>query len=178
MMDVKRKTTETYNKIASVYSNTRVAHFWIDEFDFFKSVIDGERVIDMGCGEGRDAIIFTQNGFDYTGIDISEGMLKIAKKRVVGGVFQQADFSETDFPSSTFDGFWAAASFIHIPKNDIKSVLQETKRITKNGGVGFISRQFPESNATDTISVCKNHISASLRLSAKKSASGGNRENP
>lgn len=138
-MDIKRKTAETYDKIASVYSNTRVAHFWVDEFDFFKSIIDGKKVIDMGCGEGRDAIIFTKNGFDYTGIDISSGMLKIAKERVKSGVFQQADFSETDFPNGTFDGFWAAASFIHVPKDDIRSVLQEARRVTKAGGVGFIS---------------------------------------
>ncbi len=138
-MDVKKETTETYDKIASVYSNTRVAHFWVDEFDFFKSILDGKKVIDFGCGEGRDAIIFIQNGFDYTGIDISQGMLKIAQERVPGGVFQKADFSKVDFTTGTFDGFWAAASFIHVPKKDITTVLQEAKRVVKTGGAGFIS---------------------------------------
>lgn len=138
-MDVKRKTAETYDKIASAYSSTRVTHFWVDEFDFFKSIFDGRKVIDFGCGEGRDALIFTQNGFDYTGVDISEGMLKIAQERVPAGIFQQADFYKVDFAEGTFDGFWAAASFIHVPKKDIRTVLQEAKRVTKTGGIGFIS---------------------------------------
>ncbi len=138
-MDVKSKTAETYDKIASAYSGTRVTHFWVDEFDFFKGSIDGTKVIDFGCGEGRDAIIFIQNGFDYTGVDISEGMLQIARERVSGGVFQQVDFSKVDFTAGTFDGFWAAASFIHVPKEEIRVVLQEAKRVMKTGEVGFIS---------------------------------------
>lgn len=138
-MDIKRKTAETYDKIASVYSSTRVTHFWVDEFDFFKSIFDGNKVIDFGCGEGRDAIIFIQNGFDYTGVDISEGMLQIARERVSGGVFQQEDFSKVNFTAGAFDAFWATASFIHVPKKNISAVLQEAKRVTKVGGVGFIS---------------------------------------
>lgn len=139
LMDVKSKTAETYDKIASAYSGTRVTHFWVDEFDFFKSIFDGNKVIDFGCGEGRDAIIFIQNGFEYTGIDISEGMLKIARERAPAGVFQRADFNKVDFPAGTFDGFWAAASFIHVPKKDVGEALREVRRVTKMGGTGFIS---------------------------------------
>ena len=138
-MDITGKTAKTYDKIASTYSNTRVAHFWVEEFDFFKSIFDGKKVIDFGCGEGRDAIIFIQSGFDYTGVDISEGMLRIARERVSGGVFQQADFSQVDFTAGAFDGFRAAASFIHVPKKDIHTVLQEAKRVVKTRGIGFIS---------------------------------------
>lgn len=104
-------------------------------------------MIDLGCGEGRDAIIFIQSDFDYTGVDISEGMLRIARERVSGGVFQQADFSKVNFTAGSFDGFWAAASFIHVPKKDIHTVLQEAKRVVKTGGVGFIS--IKEKRGTD-----------------------------
>ena len=138
-MNIKQKTTETYNKIALGYSESHFTHFWIEEFDFFKSIIRGKKVIDLGCGAGRDAAVFVENGFDYTGIDASEEMLKVASKRVPKGKFQQMDFSKTNFPSGTFDGFWASASFLHIPKKDIAGALQEAKRITKNSGVGFIS---------------------------------------
>jgi ubiquinone/menaquinone biosynthesis C-methylase UbiE len=138
-MDIKQKTTETYDKIASSYSSSHFDHFWIEEFDFYKSIIKGKKVIDLGCGAGRDAAVFVKNGFDYTGIDISEGMLKVASERVPEGKFQKMDFYKTIFPDSTFDGFWAAASFLHAPKKDIVGVLQEAKRITKNDGVGFVS---------------------------------------
>jgi ubiquinone/menaquinone biosynthesis C-methylase UbiE len=138
-MDLKKTTIETYDKIASGYSMGHFAHFWIEELDFYKSIISGKKVIDLGCGAGRDAAIFVENGFDYTGIDASEGMLKVARERVSKGKFQQMDFDKTTFRDGEFDGFWAAASFLHIPKKDVIGVLQEAKRITKNGGVGFIS---------------------------------------
>jgi len=138
-MDIKQINKETYNKIASSYGAGHFAHFWIEEFDFYKSIIDGKKVIDLGCGAGRDAAVFVENGFDYTGIDISEEMLKVASERVPKGKFQQLDFSKTSFQDGEFDGFWAAASFLHIPKKDVAGVLQEAKRIIKSGGIGFIS---------------------------------------
>jgi ubiquinone/menaquinone biosynthesis C-methylase UbiE len=138
-MDIRQKTKETYNKIALNYSKSHFTHFWIKEFDFYKSIIRGKKVIDLGCGAGRDAAVFVENGFDYTGIDVSKGMLKVASERVPKGKFEQMDFSKTNFPDNTFDGFWAAASFLHVPKKDVNTVLQEVKRITKDSGVGFIS---------------------------------------
>ena len=138
-MDIKQKTAETYDKIASGYSAGHFVHFWIEEFDFYKSIMDGKKVIDLGCGAGRDAAVFVENGFDYTGINASEGMLKVASERVPKGNFQKMDFGKTIFQDGEFDGFWAAGSFLHIPKKDVVGVFQEAKRIIKNGGVGFIS---------------------------------------
>lgn len=119
-MDIRRKTTETYDKIASRYSASHFVHFWIDEFEFYKSIINGKKIIDLGCGTGRDATVFIKDGFNYTGIDASGGMLKVASERVPEGKFIQMDFNRTNFPDNTFDGFWAAASFLHIPKKDNK----------------------------------------------------------
>jgi ubiquinone/menaquinone biosynthesis C-methylase UbiE len=66
-------------------------------------------------------------------------MLAIARTRVQSGEFQVGDFYHLDFPDGAFDGFWAAASFLHVPKKDINIVVQEAKRILKSGGVGFVS---------------------------------------
>ncbi|HOY56488.1 MAG TPA: class I SAM-dependent methyltransferase [bacterium] len=138
-VDIKEKTAQVYDKIAAGYSAGHFDHFWVEEFDFFKNIIKGKKVIDLGCGAGRDAVVFMKNGFDYTGIDVSEGMLQVANTRVPKGKFQQMDFSQTTFLDAMFDGFWAAASFLHIPKKDVAAVLHEAKRITKKDGVGFIS---------------------------------------
>jgi len=138
-MDVTKTTADSYNKIASEYNAGHFVHFWVEEFEFFKNRVSGKKIIDLGCGAGRDAEVFVKNGFDYTGIDASSGMLEVASKRVPKGKFIQMDFLKTSFPNKTFDGFWAAASFLHIPKSDLPDVLQEAKRITKTGGIGFIS---------------------------------------
>jgi ubiquinone/menaquinone biosynthesis C-methylase UbiE len=135
----KEETIKTYNKIAPKYSSSHFTHFWVEEFAKFKSLIKGKKVIDIGCGAGRDASVFVKNEFDYTGVDASEGMLKVASERVPKGIFRQMDFYHLDFPDNTFDGFWAAASFLHVPKADVSTLIQEAKRVIKPNGVGFIS---------------------------------------
>ncbi|OHA86338.1 MAG: hypothetical protein A3A90_00075 [Candidatus Zambryskibacteria bacterium RIFCSPLOWO2_01_FULL_35_19] len=135
----KEKTIDTYNKIAPKYSKGHFVHFWTDEFEIYKSLIKGNKVLDIGCGAGRDASVFVENGFDYTGIDASEGMLNVASERVPTGKFQVMDFYKLNFPDNTFDGFWAAASFLHVPKKDVRKVISEAKRIIRPHAIGFIS---------------------------------------
>lgn len=138
-MDEHEETIKTYDKIAQDYSEGHFEHFWVDEFDYFKDIIPGKKVVDIGCGAGRDAAVFVENDFDYTGIDASEGMLKVASDRVKDGKFIKMDFYNLKLLPESFDGFWAAASILHIPKEKTKGVLNSLKDILKPGGVGFIS---------------------------------------
>ncbi|MFH1704711.1 MAG: class I SAM-dependent methyltransferase [Patescibacteria group bacterium] len=138
-MNHKTKTIDTYDKIAPGFNKAHFNHFWIEEFEEYKKLIDGNKVVDIGCGAGRDASIFIGDGFDYTGIDASEGMLKVARGRVPDGTFLLMDFYHLDFAPETFDGFWAAASLLHVPKKEVGEVLTEIKKITKQNGAGFIS---------------------------------------
>lgn len=139
MTENRQKTIDTYNKIAPKYSDSHFVHFWIEEFDKFKNYVSGKKVIDIGCGAGRDAAVFVENDFDYTGIDASEGMLKVARERVPTGKFHQMDFYNLEFPENTFDCFWAAASFLHVPKADVPTLIREAQKVIKTGGIGFIA---------------------------------------
>lgn len=140
MTAISEKTVKTYNKIAKHFSDTHFSPtFWRKEFDVFKKLIKGEKVVDIGCGAGRDAVLFEKYKFDYTGIDASTGMLKEANKRVKNGKFIAMDFYNLKFQPKTFDGFWAAASMLHIPKRRVRTVLRGIRKIIKPGGVGFIS---------------------------------------
>lgn len=143
-MKEKLLTIEAYNKTAQIYSKTHFQPFWVKEFEFYKKVVPGKKVLDIGCGAGRDAMVFVKHKFDYLGIDASEGMLKVAKERVKNGKFRKMDFYKLKFPANSFDGTWAAASFIHIPKNRINRVLKGIKKILKPGGISFFS--FKEKN--------------------------------
>ena len=135
----KKETLLTYAKIAEDYNKANFRPFWIDEFEKYKSLVSGSKILDIGCGTGRDAVVFTQRGFEYTGIDASPEMLAIAKERAPSGNYRKMDFYHLKFPDDTFDGFWAAASFLHVPKAEIVTVLSEAKRVIKPGGFGFIS---------------------------------------
>lgn len=66
-------------------------------------------------------------------------MIEQARQRVSGGRFEQRNFASTGFEDNTFDGLWAAASFLHVPKPELPTVLDESRRIAKEGGAGFVS---------------------------------------
>jgi ubiquinone/menaquinone biosynthesis C-methylase UbiE len=139
MADYKQYNFETYEHIAEDYSRANFKPFWVNEFKTYRNLISGKKVIDIGCGAGRDAVVFTDAEFDYTGIDVSPAMLQIAKKRAPKGTYHVMDFFHLDFLDDTFDGFWAAASFLHVPKADVSQLIHEAKRVVKSGGIGFLS---------------------------------------
>ncbi len=135
-----KPTIETYNKIAKEYQARNIVTIYLKEYEVFKSLLgDKTKVLEIGCGAGRDAEAFTSFGFDYTGIDASEGMLREAKNRVKNANFLIGDFYKLNFSDESFDGFWAAASFLHVPKLEIGKVLSEARRVLKPKGIGFIS---------------------------------------
>lgn len=134
------RTITTYNKIAKQWNKDHYnPNFWAEEFKVFQNLVHGRKIIDIGCGAGRDAVFFVNNGFDYTGIDASAGMLDEARKRLPKAKFVLMDFNNLDFPDETFDGFWASASLLHSPKDKVGQVLQNIRKVIKPNGVGFIS---------------------------------------
>jgi ubiquinone/menaquinone biosynthesis C-methylase UbiE len=133
------KTTEAYNKIAQEYSSRNHRHFWKNEYDYFKTILAGNKVVDLGCGAGRDAEQFVNDSFDYLGIDASEEMLKIASQRVAEGQFRLMDLRDIDLPLESFDGFWASASLLHFSKQEVPDLLKSFYNLLKDNGVGFIS---------------------------------------
>lgn len=134
-----KSTIDAYDKISSEFHERNSAPLYEEQYGLFKSFTDGNKLLEIGCGTGRDAEELLKVGFEYTGIDASEGMLRTANERVKGGSFLKSDFESLIFPDQSFDCFWAAATFLHVSKKDIDKVLQETKRVLKKGGTGFIS---------------------------------------
>ncbi len=134
------KTLKSYKKIAKARQKKCAdPNFWRSEFEKFRKLLPSGKVVDIGCGSGRDALLFTQGGYEYIGIDLSKEMLAGAKKLVPNADFQKMDMYAMNFPSQNFDGFWAAASLLHIPKRNVGKVLQEIKRVIKSGGIGFFA---------------------------------------
>ncbi|MFA5029135.1 MAG: class I SAM-dependent methyltransferase [Patescibacteria group bacterium] len=75
-----QQTRDVYNKIALDFSDTR-GHWWKGMGSFNKYVRPGDRVLDLGCGNGRMAEIFEGSQIEYLGIDNSEELIKIARGR-------------------------------------------------------------------------------------------------
>lgn len=115
------------------------------EFEEFKKLLPKGKILDLGCGAGRDALLFAaDSNYKYIGVDLSFEMVQQARILAPGSDFRQMSMYNLDFATQTFDGFWAATSLLHIPKNKIDSVLSELKRVLKPKAIGFISLKYGE----------------------------------
>src|SRR5271157_3715002 len=138
--DATEATKITYNKTATEYAESHFDYPSMKkQYRDFMSYCKGGIILDVGCGPGRDAKYFMMNGYRVIGIDYSEGMIKEAKRRVPEGDFQKLDMRSLDFDRHTFDGVWACASILHIPKSEVRSVLEEFKQILKPKGVLYVA---------------------------------------
>ncbi len=98
----------------------------------------GEKLLDAGCGHGRDTEYFYNQGLNPTGIDISDELIEIARNRFQPD-FQVMDFRNLDFESKEFDSVWASASIFFVPPEDMEKVIKEFYRVLKPGGDLFTS---------------------------------------
>lgn len=92
-------------------------------------------VLDAGCGPGRDLAAFRQAGCRVVGIDLSAGMLAEARRRVPGAILAQMDLRTLAFAEESFDGIWAMASLLHVPKDEATGVLVDFRRLVRPGGL-------------------------------------------
>ncbi|HVF69596.1 MAG TPA: class I SAM-dependent methyltransferase [Xanthomonadales bacterium] len=138
MWDVK-KIVETYNKTAEHYAKSRQGKEPKEELaKFIKLVKPHGKVLDVGCAAGRDSRILKDAGFDVTGMDLSEELLKIAKTQNPDVEFILTDMRILPFGKNFFDGIWACAVLHHLDKAEMASTVQEFKRVLKTNGILFI----------------------------------------
>ena len=114
-------------------------NYWKEELATFKGLLPSGKILEIGCGGGRDAKVLISMGYDYIGTDISSEFVKVAKRLVKNGKFLCKSVYDLGFKDSKFDGFWASAVFLHIPKRRIDEALQDVVRVTRDNGLVFIS---------------------------------------
>lgn len=110
-----------------------------------KAVGMGGKILDVGCGTGRDLAWFIDNGAWAAGIDLSRGMLDYAYRTLAQASrltrLACADMQHLPFPEATFDGLWACASLLHLPKAQAPDALREFQRVLRPGGYMVIDVQ-------------------------------------
>jgi len=134
------KTIQTYNEYAEKYFQSHDSAEAIKNLlELFIENLDGKKILDVGCGPGRDAKFFADLGYEVVGIDLSEKLLEIARKNVPKAKFYLMDMRNLDFPNNYFDGIWACASFLHVPRKDAQKTLNEFYRVLRENGLIYIS---------------------------------------
>jgi len=132
-------TIQSYNKTAQQYAQNVANLQKTTYIEHFVSLLPANAlVLDMACGSGRDARIFSEQGLSVTGIDLSEEMLKIAAQTCPEAKFRLMDIRQINFNSQYFDGVWACAALLHIPKEEIPSLISGVSRVLKKGGIFYI----------------------------------------
>lgn len=134
-----KEAIDTYNKIASIYAKYTEDKLIQFQLARFESMLQGKRILDAGCGSGRDVLYFQEDGYDVIGVDLAEAMIEEAKKLAPGANLKNMDFRKMSFKDNSFDGIWSMTSLVHIPRDQIVSTLQEFYRVLDNNGVLYIS---------------------------------------
>lgn len=131
-------TLDYYNDNASRFVEGTIDVSMTCIQDKFLSFMSAQSVIlDLGCGSGRDSLYFKNRGFRVEAIDGSEELVKIARK-TTGLPVRKLLFSELDY-CNNFDGIWACASLLHVPKAEIVPILDKCFLALKKRGIFYLS---------------------------------------
>lgn len=134
-------TLDYYNQNAiSFVENTVSVDFSDNQNKFISKLQKGDYILDFGCGSGRDTRHFLDKGFKVDAIDGSEELCKLASDytgiEVKHMLFQE--LNDTD----KYDAIWACSSILHLPHNELRSVLQKMVKALKNNGIIYTSFKY------------------------------------
>lgn len=133
------KTIATYNSLANMYAKKFEKYPPIVECDAFLSTLPiHAKILEAGCGSGRDSGYFCSKGYDVIGIDLSSKLLAIAKKAVPKATFALMDLRNIKFPDESFDGIWSCASLLHLKRKEMIRVLKKFYSLLKSNGLLFV----------------------------------------
>ncbi|MCI8727453.1 MAG: methyltransferase domain-containing protein [Hungatella sp.] len=129
---------EYYNKYAAkIYEDTVDMDVTDLMHQFLKELEEGDTILDLGCGSGRDSLIMYDMGYDVTPLDASEEMCKLAEIHTGLDVLQMT-YEDMEF-EDVFDGIWACNSLIHVPKNEMPEILCRICDALCSRGVLYLS---------------------------------------
>ena len=113
---------------------------------FLKYLDPQSHILDAGCGSGRDSKAFIDLGHSVTAIDASPKICEEAEK-VLGQKVLCRSFEELEM-EKLFDGIWACASLLHVPRGKMPEVLCRLKRALKDDGILYASFKYGAGEVT------------------------------
>jgi SAM-dependent methyltransferase len=139
-MDYANARNNTLKYYAQKASNFRSSNlvFWQYEMEDFNTYLKAGKVLEIGCGAGVEAAILGE-WYDYLGIDVTPEFVEISRQANPGLKFEVCDLFDLSKLDETFDGFWCAATLLHIPTIEIVKALQSIRSVLSSQAIGFIS---------------------------------------
>ena len=108
--------------------------------DFTALVTPGGRILDAGCGSGRDTLALAKQGFRVTPIEASPRLAALASAHT-GLAVEVMTFDEIAWQRQ-FDGVWACASLLHVPRAELASAVRRLRDALLPGGIVWMSFKY------------------------------------
>ena len=141
LAEIAQRTLEHYQVDAQQFWEGTRDHDVSQNVEALLDAIGGDgpqRILDFGCGPGRDLRDFRDRGHEPIGLDGSEAFVEMARAFAGVEVWHQ-NFLELDLLDAGFDGVFANASLFHVPAQELPRVLAELRDCLRVGGVLFAS---------------------------------------
>ena len=141
------QTVQTYDRIAKIYEK-KYGNLPESEVPYLQkfynlttSISKKPKILDAGCGTGRDLAYLETLSAELYGVDLSRGMLSIAKNKLKKSHLLKADIRALPFPDEFFDGIFSIATLVHLPSKGKEEAINEFWRVLKPNGILYICVQ-------------------------------------
>lgn len=136
------QTTLTYyNQNARQFADSTISvDFTATQNRFLEKLPIYAKILDFGCGVGRDTKYFLEQGYQVEAIDGSEELCKLAES-YTGIPVKHMLFQEL-CAVDCYDGIWACASILHLPYQELREVLQKMTKALKPEGIIYASFKY------------------------------------
>ncbi|MER6095835.1 methyltransferase domain-containing protein [Streptomyces sp. NPDC001728] len=141
-------TRRSYDTVAVAYQ--RLLGDQLDETPLDRAMLAGfvaeveasggpRTVGDLGCGTGRVTSHLRELGADVFGVDLSPGMIEVARQTYPGLRFEVGSMTALDLPDASLGGVLSWYSTVHMPESELASSFAEFRRVLAPGGLALVA---------------------------------------
>ncbi len=135
------QTIDYYNQNAQdFYADTVAVDMSVLYAKFLTLLPEQGKILDVGCGSGRDALFFKQQGHEVLAFDASESLCDLAGELLQQPVLNMT-FNDIHWQNQ-FSGIWACASLLHCPENELTTVFTKLQAALIENGVMYVSFKY------------------------------------
>ena len=142
-------TLQFYRRNAEAYAQREITSRYARLTRFLALLPPGAAILELGCGAGGDSAEMIARGYDVTPTDGSPELAEIASRRL-GRPVKTLLFHDLD-AVETYDGIWANACLLHVPRDQLANILALVHRALKPGGAFYASYKAGEGDGRDTL---------------------------